>query len=139
MNVIEALSDPNTLGTSFPQLASWRSWITCLRAAFGLPMNARDRTIFQRHTERTTPPRHQVRELWVIVGRRGGKSRITSALGVFLAAFKDYRSHLSIGERATVAIIAGDRAQARTIFRYVQGMFHASKLLRRMIEREGSD
>src|SRR5882672_4581941 len=139
MNVIEALSDPNTLGASFPKIITWRAWVACLRAAFALPMNSRDMEIFHRHTERTNAPRKAIRELWVVVGRRGGKSRITAALGVFLAAFNDYRPHLSIGERATVAIIAGDRAQARTIFRFVHGMFHASKLLRRMIEREGAD
>jgi hypothetical protein len=139
MNVVQALADPHTLGASFPMLRTWRAWITCLRAAFALPMNAKDRAIFQQHTARSTPPAKPVTELWVVVGRRGGKSRITAALGCYIAAFRDYTPYLAIGERATVAIIAADRAQARTIFRYVRGMFHASPMLRSMIERETGD
>jgi hypothetical protein len=45
--------------------------------------------IFREHTSRrpTTSPAH---EGWLIVSRRGGKSRIAATVAVYLACFRDY-------------------------------------------------
>ena len=60
-------------------------------------------------------------------------------VAVFLATFKDYRQYLAPGERGTIVIIiAADHKQARTIFRYVQGLLNGVPMLARMIEmRDG--
>jgi hypothetical protein len=44
-----------------------------------------------------------------LVGRRGGKSLILSAIAVYLAAFVNWRKYLVGGERATIVVIAADR------------------------------
>ena len=42
---------------------------------------------------------------------------------------------LGPGERATVAVIAADRQQARVVFRYVCGLIDAVPMLARMVTR----
>jgi hypothetical protein len=69
-----------------------------------------------------------------VVGRRAGKSRIGALVAVFLAAFRSYRDLLAPGERATVMLIAADRKQARTVFRYVAGLLDAVPMLAALVE-----
>lgn len=61
-------------------------------------------------------------------GRRGGKSRIAAVVAVYLAA-------LGHGEKATVAVIAADRQQARVVFRYVTTLLDLPLLSR--LDRAG--
>jgi hypothetical protein len=75
----------------------------------------------------------------LIIGRRGGKSRILALVAVFLAAFRDYTPHLGAGEIATVAVIAANRMQARSIFRYTIGLLEAVPALSRMIREQTAD
>lgn len=64
---------------------TWDAWRTFWRAVYALPMDAADLERFTRHTGRTVPPPAPVREAWLIVGRRGGKSR-SAALAALYAA-----------------------------------------------------
>ena len=69
----------------------------------------------------------------MIVGRRGGKSRILATIAVYLACVRDYAPYLAPGEVATIAVIAADRDQARAIFHFVSGLLKAVPLLRKMV------
>ena len=80
-------------------------------------------------------PDAPAREAWLVVGRRGGKSRIAALVAVYLACFRDYRSLLAPGERATVMLLAADRRQARTVFRYIEGLLDGVPLLAPLVER----
>jgi hypothetical protein len=75
----------------------------------------------------------------VVVGRRGGKSRIAALVAVYTAALHDWDKVLAPGERGTVPLIAADRRQARTLMRYVQGLIHGCPMLARMVERETAE
>ena len=90
-------------------------------------------------TGREAAPTAQAREVWTIVGRRGGKSRIAALLAVYLSCFRDYRAVLAPGERGTLMLIAADRRQARVLFRYVQGLLKSAPMLTALVERETSD
>ena len=70
---------------------------------------------------------------------RAGKSSILALTAVFLACFKDYKPHLAPGEVATIRVMAADRAQARTIFRYVGALLRETPLLQKLITRETAD
>jgi hypothetical protein len=118
---------------------SWRPWRCFLRALFALPMSDDELVLYQRHTERTSAPTEPFRETALVVGRRGGKSRILALVAVFLAAFRDYTPFLGAGEIATIAIIATNRLQARTIFRYVLGLLEAVSALKAMIQDQTAD
>ncbi len=75
----------------------------------------------------------------MVVGRRGGKSFITALIGVYLACFRSYTKHLSLGERAVVMILAADRSQARVIFRYARALLSNVPMLQRMIVVERAE
>jgi len=76
-----------------------------------------------------------------VVHRRppGRKSRVASLLAVFVAAFRDYAGCLAPGKKATVAVIAADRQQARGVFRYICGLLDAVPMLRALVERQTVD
>jgi hypothetical protein len=137
-DIITALDHPHIFGPHFSG-ASWRPWRVLLKALFALPMTDDELLVYQRHTERVAEPLEPFREVALIVGRRGGKSRILALVAVYLATFRDYTPYLGAGEIATVAIIATNRMQARTIFRYVTGLLRAVPALARMITEETSD
>jgi hypothetical protein len=134
MNIVEAVSDRALLGAAFRDLESWGSWLAFLRALFALPMSDQGLEVFARHTGRSSAPGVQAREAWLVVGRRGGKSRIAATVAVYLACFRDYASVLAPGERGVVMLLAADRQQARVLLRYVVGMLESSELLSSMVE-----
>jgi hypothetical protein len=139
MTILDALDDVHLLGASFRDAGSWSRWRVALAALFGLRMTAEAAAVYGEHTGRTMPPAAPAREAWFIVGRRGGKSRIAAAVAVYLACFRDYGDLLAPGERGTLALIAADRQQARTVFRYIVGLLDASPMLARLIERRTAD
>jgi len=87
-------------------------------------------------TGREKAPDGPFRELWAIVGRRGGKSFMSSIIAVYLALFHDYGKYLGPGERGTVQIIAADRGQAQVILNYVKGILHSNPVFEQYIETE---
>ena len=116
---------------------TWHAWRVFLKALFGLPLAGEELSIYQRHTGRELASKDPVREAWQVVGRRRGrKSQIAALLGVFFAAFKDYRGVLEPGEVATIMIIASDRRQARVILCYVRGFLDSVPMLTAMVAAE---
>lgn len=135
MNILQAANDPKLFAPWF-QRGDWTAWRAFLSALFALPMDDDALAIYKRHTGRTSAPASPFREAWLVCGRRSGKSFTMALVAVYLACFKTYREHLQPGERATVAVLAADRKQARTILRYVTGMVHHIPMLERLVERE---
>jgi hypothetical protein len=105
-------------------------------ALFGLKMNKDQRRIYRECTNRSEVPTEQAREAWLVCGRRSGKSFTLALIAVFLAAFRDWKPYLGIGERGTITVIAADRKQARTIMRYCKGLLRSVPMLARTIEAE---
>lgn len=112
---------------AFFESANWNAWRTFLRALYALPMSDADLETFRACTGRQTPPAARARESWMVVGRRGGKSRIAAFLAVFLACFRRYR--LAPGERGVVMVIAADRRQARVVMRYIRALLEHVEML----------
>jgi hypothetical protein len=101
-----------------------------------IPMSPEQLALYQRVSGRKEPPTDIAKEVWLVIGRRGGKSRVLALIAVWLACFHDYRDYLAPGERGTVQVIASDRKQARTILRYVKAFLTHVPMLARMIESE---
>jgi hypothetical protein len=129
VTIIEALDDDELFAPVLGDPATWAAWRVLLAALFGLRMTEVERVVYEAHTKRRTPPAAPVREGWLVVGRRGGKSRIAALVAVYLACFRDYGSVLAPGERGTVSIIAADRRQARTVMRYIVGLLEGCPML----------
>ena len=134
LTILDTIRDSKLFGPWFRDPGTWRAWLSFLAALFGLPMTAAEFAVYQRHTGRQDPPSEPVREGWVIVGRRGGKSFISALVAVFLACFRDYSDVLAPGERGTLMVLAADRRQARTVFRYISGLIDGVPMLARMVE-----
>jgi hypothetical protein len=116
-------------------MPAWRSWRVFLAAVFGLPLEAEGLALSQRCTGRSAAPIGSAREVWCVVGRRGGKSRVAALLAVWTAVARDWRPFLAAGEKATIAVIAADRPQARSVFRYITGLLDAVPMLRQLVLR----
>jgi hypothetical protein len=69
----------------------------------------------------------------LICGRRAGKSFILALIACYLAIFRDWRPYLSPGEVGTIKVIAVDRRQARTIWRYAYALLSQVPVLTRYI------
>lgn len=110
------------------------AWLAFLRSLFGLPMGDEDLAVFTRQTGRSSAPAEQRREAWLVVVRRGGKSRIAALVAVFVGCFREYGHVIAPGERGVVMLLAADHAQARVLLRYVNGMLDSSPLLSSMVE-----
>jgi hypothetical protein len=132
-----AISDPELLGGAFAG-PSWDTWRAILKAAYGEPLDAAELALFRTVAGDRAPPRHRVRELIVIAGRRSGKDSIASAIAT-TAAIADYGPHLRPGERASVICMAVDREQAKIVQRYTAGYFREVPLLRPLVGRETDD
>lgn len=127
-----ALSDPRLLGAALGDSASWLTWLTILRATFGLPLSEEQQTIFASVSGNRAPPTQRVRELWCISGRRGGKSRMAAALAVYFATF--VKPKLARGEHGLVLVLAASQEQARVVFGYAKAFVIDSPVLRQEID-----
>jgi phage terminase large subunit-like protein len=125
--ILDAVANPSLFARWFKNPETWQAWFAFLRALFGLPMSDADWALFVQCTGRTEPSPAGFREAWLICGRRAGKSLMLSLIAVFLACFTDWQPFLAPGERGTVMIVASDRKQARTIFRYIRAMQDISR------------
>lgn len=134
-DLLQAMQDPRLFARFFKDHETWLAWTALIAAAFGLPMTGEQLAIYQRCTARTEPPTEQMRELVLVVGRRGGKSRVLALIATWLASFVDYRPYLDPGERGVVQVLAADRDQAKIILRYVKAFFKLP-MLQRLVERE---
>jgi hypothetical protein len=139
--IIDAIRHKQLFGSlpAFSSLDTWVGWLTWLKTVFALPMDDSELAIYQQATGRTQPPTNQPSEIYTIVGRRGGKSFISSLTAVYIACFSSFKQYLNAGERAAILILARDRDQAKIVFSYVSGILHAVPPLAAMIAVERAD
>ena len=138
MNILKALDDAELFAPHF-RGDTWQAWRAFLAALFALPMDDEALAPYRLYTGRQEPPGFAFSEAALIVGRRGGKSRVLALIAVYLATFRDYAPHLAPGEMATVAVIAANRSQARSIFRFITGLLAAVPMLKVMVEDETNE
>jgi hypothetical protein len=101
---------------------SWWPWRVFLKAIFSMPMDQAERDFFRRHTDREYDGTLSPSEAWMIIGRRGGKSRIAAVVSGYLGVRFD-TERLAPGERAIIPVLAADRKQARQVLGYLRGLF----------------
>ena len=99
---------------------TWNFWRIVAKAIFAEPLTAGELAIFMKHTGRTIAQTTPAREVWLAVGRRGGKDWFTAALLVYLACFREYK--FKPGELGRVMLLAVDADQADVLFEYVSSL-----------------
>ncbi len=138
LNILQVLDHEKLFAPHFKG-DTWQAWRAFLAALFALPMDEDALARYRHHTGRQTPPSKPFTEAALVIGRRGGKSRVLALIATFLATFKNYAPLLAPGEVATIAVIAADRKQARSIFRFIIGLLKAVPTLAAMIDDESAD
>ncbi len=138
VTIREFMTDPELFGDQFGT-DSWKAWRALLAGFYGLVLSEGEFIKFAALTNRESAQQKAFDELWLVIGRRGGKSQVAALLAVLEAVFSNHESKLSPGEVATVLVLAADRKQARTVFRYLSGLLHANPMLEQMIAREDKE
>jgi terminase large subunit-like protein len=131
LSISQVLTDPRLLGSELSG-GSWSTWLTTLKAAFGLPLDDDERAVFKTIAGDRSPPTSRVRELWVAASRRSGKSRMAAALACYFALFVKHK--LSAGERGMVLVLAMSMDQAQTVFSYALAFLRNSSVLAKEID-----
>ena len=131
LSIEQALRDTNLLGSALGNPNSWSSWLTVLKAAFGQQLSEQELTTFHAVAGERPVPTSRVRELWAIVGRRGGKSRMAAAVAVYIGCFCKHR--LAHGEVGHILVLAATRDQAQVVFGYCEAFLQQSPILRQEI------
>jgi hypothetical protein len=134
--ILDAIQIPALWKPWFKEPETWASWCCFLKVLFGEPLSPAEQALFIECTGRRQPADQGYNEAWLICGRRSGKSFILALIAAYLAIFKNWRPYLIPGEVGTIMILASDRRQARTIFRYARALLTRPPSLRRMVERE---
>lgn len=134
LSIVDAMDDPALFQPWFAG-ASWSGWRTILKGAFAIAMSDDERAFFRTVADRE-PPAQRVKELWIIVGRRGGKDSIASEIAAYVAAMFDDGGRLRPGERALVLCLAVDRDQAKIVLNYTRSYFTDIDLLSGMVTSE---
>ena len=131
ISIIDAMNDPNLLGAALGDTATWTRWLSILKAAFALPMSDADIAQFKEVSGNREPPTQRVDELWALLGRRSGKSRVAAALACYAALLVPRK--LAHGETGVVLVLAASADQAKVVFNYCTGFLQASPVLAREI------
>lgn len=137
IDVDRAVRDPHLLGAALGPAETWATWISVLRTAHGLPLSSGDRERFASVAGDREPPSKRVNELWAVISRRAGKTRIASALATHAAVLQRHR--LAPGETGYVLLIAASKDQASLALKYIRGFLEASPILRQQIESISGD
>lgn len=121
MNIIQAIDDKQVFGKLpiFKHPETTRAWRVVLKAIFALPMDAGELEIYRRLTGRVNPPTAPFSEVFLIIGRRGGKSLFSALTMVYLAVFKNWGLGPGTGD-GHIICIASDREQAAVVFSYAR-------------------
>ncbi|WP_072394330.1 hypothetical protein [Hyphomicrobium sp. CS1GBMeth3] len=135
----DALSDPLLLGAALGDISSWSTWRIILKAAYGLPLNDQELEVFSVLAGGRDPPERRVAELWIVAGRRSGKTRVAAAVATFVAAFEDHASKLAPGEPGYVLTLSPSISQARAVRNYAEGFFRSSRILAPMLGKTTAD
>tara|TARA_R110001592_G_scaffold44411_1_gene142956 strand:- start:1002 stop:2462 length:1461 start_codon:yes stop_codon:yes gene_type:complete len=138
ITIRDLMTDPALFGEQFGG-DSFKAWRALLAGFYGLELSEDELPHWQALTNRESAPEAAHDELYLIIGRRGGKSQAAALLAVFHACFIDYTARLSPGEVATVLCLAADRKQARSVFRYITGLMNANPMLQRLIVKESAE
>ena len=135
--IADFIRDEQLLGRWFSG-PSWENWFTILKGAFAQSLNEAEFARFVEIAERD-PPARRCRELWLAIGRRGGKDSIASAIATYFAAALNFVPYLRPGERATILCLACDRNQAAIVFGYIKAYFELVPLLKPLVHRITAD
>ena len=134
ISITEALQDPLLLGAALGDTGTWTTWFTILKAIFGEHLDDDELEVFKSLAGSRDPPSKPVSEIFVIAGRRSGKSKMAASIVTFIACFVDHRSRLSKGETGFVLSLSPTMSQAKLVLDYCKAFIEGSPFLAEKIK-----
>ena len=137
-----ALSDQALFGKTFEALSFW-PWKTVAKLIDGIPLTEqREIDLFEQCTGckyiNNRHARRALRRLVVLVGRRGGKDRFFSSVGIWRCICTDWSKYTSPGEGSVVILLGKDKKHAAIIRQYCRGLLQAP-LLKAQVTRQTNE
>lgn len=143
MRILEAIKDEHLFRPFFgASLGSWKPWFVALRCLYGFPITAQDnKALVLQCTGRAaeTLPETGFSTALFLVGRRSGKSRISSIVGAFEALLGGHEKRLAKGESGIVAIVSPSRYQSSIVWKYLRAIFDAPLLKSEVVHVQESN
>jgi hypothetical protein len=116
-DIIQAINSPKAFRRFFPgDLSSWESWLSFLRVIYGLELAPGDLGLFRACTERVIPDENGYDVVYLISGRKSGKSTVCGLIAAFTAVFGNW------GDDFSILIVAPTIRQAKMVFRSARQM-----------------
>jgi hypothetical protein len=133
--IIQCVAAPEIWRPWFKNPKTWAPWFAFLKSVFSLPLDRGELATFRQCTGRKAPRPEGYTDATLVIGRRGGKSLALALIAAYLGTFRDWSEYLVPGERGHIVVIAADRKQAGSIFRYLKALLSIPMLVG-LIERE---
>jgi hypothetical protein len=131
------IEHPRLLGAMIGDLESWRMHLALTRAMDALPPEPGDMEIYRKHTGRTKWPEKSAKEIALILGARGGKSRLCSFIAAHAVVAREYK--LAPGETGYCLIVSPTRKQGSIIKSYTSSYFNQIPALKELLLRETAE
>lgn len=140
LSLIEAISSDNGLGKYFKDKATWQAWFTFFKALSGSQeLTSEELDLVRQCTGLDSVPGEEIKEAYMVCGRRSGKSTICALLAVFYAVWGEWEKYVSKGEQPKIFIVACNKEQSKIIIGYVKAILHLTPFLKSMIKRSLSE
>ncbi|MFW6129449.1 MAG: terminase large subunit domain-containing protein, partial [Candidatus Aminicenantaceae bacterium] len=139
MDIIKEFKDPKTFGSLIKNQETWANWKVCLKAIFALSMTDKEKKVYRKFTGRKRAPTKPFKEVFLIIGRRGGKSFISALISVYLACFKSWHDVLGPGEKGYIMVLACDKKQAGVIFNYIKEILNIPILKTKVLNEKNEE
>ena len=78
INIMQAFQDAKIFGSLIRDQKTWANWKVALKSIFGLIMSREELKVYHKYTDRKKPSRNPLSEIFLTIGRRGGKSFISA-------------------------------------------------------------
>ncbi len=112
---------------------SWALWRAVIVAAFGGDLTEAEANLLYPYVERDTLPA-DLRELWMIIGRRGGKDAVAAFIACYLACSRNWLAEFPKGEKIVGMIICPDRDQGSVALSKMRAYCDSVPEFNRLIE-----
>jgi len=137
VNIVQAIHSKEVFRPYFKDLKTWRNWITFFKVLAGYKkLPEKEMELFRECTGLEELPKEPLKEIFMVVGRRGAKSTVASLLAVFYGIWGDWKKYLSPGETARTFIIATNKQQGKIIMDYISAILSLNPSLKKLVKKQ---
>ncbi len=142
MNIIRTTKDKKLFRPYLEldgKLASWNNWFVCLCCLYGIKIPKKYAPLVMQCTGRSieSMPIAGFKTALLLVGRRGGKSKISGLVAAFESCLSGREKFLSVGEKGLVTVVSPSRFQSGIIKSYIRAALSSPMLDQEVVKREG--